>query len=133
METKKRSVKLKKAGYWVTTVLLCLGMISGGIAQLVMAKTNAEGMIHLGYPYYMMPILGAWKTFGVIGLWVPEFVLVKEWAYAGFFFELSGAVVSHMARGDGVEKWMAPFIFIVLVIISWRLRPQKRRLETNVW
>jgi len=132
METEKsRNVnKFKKWGCWVSTILLSLGMLAGGISQIFQAKANADGMIQLSYPLYFMTILGTWKILGVIVLLIPGYTLVKEWAYAGFFFAMSGAVISHIVTGDGVEKWIPPFIFMLLTIASWKLRPENKKIKT---
>lgn len=122
------SNKPRFIGYWITTILLCFGMFSGAIAQLVRFQPNVDGMIRLGYPLYMLSILAPWKILGVIVLLMPGQPLVKEWAYAGFFFLMSGAVVSHIASGDTFFQWIAPLIFTMLTVVSWYLRPPSRRL-----
>jgi DoxX-like family len=120
--------KSKHIGYWVVTGLLLFGMVAGGIAQIMYAKVNADGMARLGYPLYMMRILGIWKLAGAVVLVIPGYGLVKEWAYAGFFFLLTGAVMSHIAAGDTFFQWVAPLTFAILTVVSWYLRPANRRL-----
>lgn len=90
--------------YWVATGWLALGMLSTGVVQLLKRKEEVDLMTHLGYPLYFLTILGIWKILGVITILIPKFPLLKEWAYAGFFFAMSGAVISHLAMGeiDGV-------------------------------
>ena len=121
--------KQRNIAFWIVTGLLVLGMLSGGIAQLVRAKPNVEGTIKLGYPIYIMSILGVWKMLGVIVLLIPKFKLVKEWAYAGFFFAMSGAVISHLASGYGFIDFAAPLTFLILTVLSWWLRPDNRKLS----
>jgi hypothetical protein len=84
--------------------------------------------VHLGYPTYLLSILGAWKLLGVVALLLPGQPLVKEWAYAGFFFLLTGGVASHLLAGDSLAQtsWVA--IFAGLTGASWFLRPASRRL-----
>lgn len=114
--------------YWITTGLLTLGMLSGGIAQLAGAKWNADGMAHLGYPHYLMAIIGIWKILGVTALLWPGYRLLKEWAYAGFFFVMTGAVVSHLASGDGIKGIIAQSVFVILIMLSWYVRPESRKI-----
>ena len=118
----------KLTGYWIVTILLTLGMFSGGIAQVIQADANAAGMIRLGYPLYFMSILGVWKIFGVIVLLLPGSPLLKEWAYAGFFFVMTGAVLSHIISGDEIKHAIAPFILTILTVLSWNWRPANRRI-----
>ena len=120
--------KRNKIIYWTSTILLSLGMFAGGAAQLFKVKENVEGMIHLGYPIYFLGILGVWKILGVVALLVPRFPLLKEWAYAGFFFAMTGAVISHMASGDNFTLYSAPLVFSLLVMVSWYFRPSGRKL-----
>jgi len=114
--------------YWTATALLSLGMLSGGILQIVGAKWNVQGIVHLGYPRYFLYIIGSWKIVGVIALLIPKHRLLKEWTYAGFFFAMSGAVISHIASGDSISQWAAPFLFLILTLLSWYFRPADRRL-----
>ena len=123
--------KSSKIIYWVATVLLALGMFSGGLAQLLREKQNVEGIVHLGYPVYFMTILGAWKILGVIAILIPKFRLVKEWAYAGFFFAMTGAAISHIASGDGFMEYLAPLFFMLLTAVSWYFRPTGRKLSSR--
>jgi DoxX-like family len=120
--------KSKKIAYWIVTGLLCFGMLLGSTAQLLRAKPNVDGMISLGYPLYVLTILGIWKYLAVFTILIPKYPLVKEWAYAGLFFVLSGGVISHLASGEGVIKAMPVFVFMCLDVASWYLRPDDRRL-----
>src|ERR1700712_5257871 len=86
--------------YWVATALMSVGMLGSGIGQVLRAKQMVDIITHLGYPVYMMTILGTWKILGVIAILVPGFKLVKEWAYAGLFFTMTGALISHLVMGD---------------------------------
>ena len=81
-------IKRNKIIYWIATIWLSLGMVSSGIVQLIHLKEEADLMTHLGYPLYFLTIIGVWKMLGVIAILVPKFPLVKEWAYAGFFFAM---------------------------------------------
>ncbi|WP_212005237.1 DoxX family protein [Chitinophaga sp. HK235] len=125
----KTNDKRRQAAYWVTTGLLTAGMLSGGICQVMRISWNVNGMLHLGYPLYFMTLLGIWKILGVTALLLPGLKLVKEWAYAGFFFVMTGAVISHLVSGDGVQAVIAQTVFVVLVVLSWWLRPANRRLD----
>lgn len=126
-----KSGQRKRIGYWVATGLLVFGMVAGGIGQLTYAKFNVDGMTHLGYPLYTMRIIGAWKLLGVVAILIPGYGLLKEWAYAGFFFILTGAVISHIVSGDPFQAWVAPLVFVGLTVLSWYLRPANRRLTTG--
>jgi len=87
-----------------------------------------EVLQHLGYPVYLLKILGWWKPLGAIALLVPRFPRLKEWAYAGIFFNMTGAAASHIARGDDVDALIWPGVFSLLTLTSWALRPQSRAL-----
>jgi uncharacterized membrane protein YphA (DoxX/SURF4 family) len=86
------------------------------------------GMAHLGYPAYFATLLGIWKLLGVVAILAPGFPRVKEWAYAGIFFDLTGAAVSHAASGDGAANVLTPLVILAVVIASYMLRPDSRRL-----
>ncbi|OJW77394.1 MAG: DoxX-like family protein [Bacteroidetes bacterium 46-16] len=123
--------KRNKIIYWVATAWLALGMVSTALVQLFRARAGAGGLDsirHLGYPLYILTILGVWKLLGVIAVLMPKFPLLKEWAYAGFFFVVTGAVFSHFALGDGAKEFFGPVLLLTLVLISWYFRPADRRL-----
>ncbi len=120
--------KTKKIIYWIATCWLALGMTSTGIVQVMKMKEEADMITKLGYPLYFLTILGIWKLLGVIAVLVPKFPLVKEWAYAGFFFAMSGALFSHLAAGDKEAlAYFGPSLLLVLTITSWYLRPDSRK------
>ncbi len=96
--------KRNKIIYWVATIWLALGMVSTGIVQLIQMDEEKQMMTDLGYPTYLMAILGGWKILGVIAILIPKFPLLKEWAYAGFLFAMSGAVISHIIVADPIGK-----------------------------
>lgn len=114
--------------YWVATIWLALGMTSTGVVQLIQMKEEADVFVKLGYPAYLMTILGVWKILGVVAVLLPKFPLVKEWAYAGFFFAMSGALFSHAAVGDSAVEFFGPSLLIVLTVVSWSFRPAERKL-----
>jgi uncharacterized membrane protein YphA (DoxX/SURF4 family) len=122
--------KAKAIGYWVTTALVAFAIGSGGAAQLAHMPQNVEGMMHLGYPAYLLTILGVWKVAGTVAILAPGFPRLKEWAYAGIFFDLTGAAASHAASGDVVWHIVAPSVLAVLTVASWALRPPSRVLGT---
>jgi uncharacterized membrane protein len=122
-------MKNKAIVYWATTIILALAMFSGGVAELVRQRDTVAGMVHLGYPLYFITIIGCWKVLGTIALLVPRFPRVKEWAYAGIFFNMTGAAISHAACGDAAWHVIVTLAFAVLAIASWALRPSTRRLD----
>jgi uncharacterized membrane protein len=119
--------------YWVATGLFVFGMTASGISQILHLKEMNEIITHLGYPLYLMTLLGVWKILGVIAILVPKFKLVKEWAYAGFFFLLTGALISHLAMGDGGKAIFGPLFQTTFLIVSWyfRLANSKLNLENQ--
>lgn len=128
MQNAKSASKRNKIIYWIATVWLCLGMVSSGIVQFIKMKEEVDLFTHLGYPIYFLTILAIWKFLGVIAVLIPKFPLVKEWAYAGFFFAMTGALFSHIALGDGFQESFGPVLLIVLTVVSWYFRPTERRL-----
>jgi len=120
--------KRNKIIYWIATVWLALGMAATGYVQLIRMNEEAGMMARLGYPLYFLTILGVWKMLGVIAVLVPKFPLLKEWAYAGFFFAMSGAVFSHAAIGDSAKEFFGPCLLIVLTVVSWYFRPAGRKI-----
>ena len=116
--------------YWIATGLFSLGMLTSGIQQLLGAKEMTDMIVHLGYPLYLMNILGIWKILGVIVILIPRFKLVKEWAYAGFFFVMTGALISHLACSDfEVKAILGPVFQTVFIILSWYFRSQNRKVS----
>jgi uncharacterized membrane protein YphA (DoxX/SURF4 family) len=120
--------KTNKIVYWIATIWLALGMTSTGIVQFIKMKEEAAMMAHLGYPLYMLTLLGVWKILGAVAVLIPKFPLVKEWAYAGFFFVMSGAVFSHLAVGDDAKDFFGPVLLLVLTFVSWYFRPADRKI-----
>lgn len=123
--------KTKKITYWIATLWLSLGMVATGAGQLFQTKTGQGGvdsLNHLGYPLYLLTILGVWKILGVVAALIPGYPLLKEWAYAGFFFVMSGAMISHIAVGDSVVKVLPSLLLLVLTALSSYLRPADRKL-----
>ena len=123
--------KRNKIIYWITTIWLSLGMIVVGTGQLFKMKAGQGGvdMIkHLGYPVYFLTIIGVWKILGVVAVLIPKFPLLKEWAYAGFFFVMSGAIFSHIAIGDPISALFPSFLLLILTVVSWYFRPVNRKI-----
>lgn len=120
--------KRNKIIYWIATIWLSLGMLSTGIVQLLRTKEEVDMMTRLGYPVYFLTIIAVWKILGVVAVLIPKFPLLKEWAYAGFFIAMSGAVVSHLIVGDEAKELFGPTLLLVLTVVSWYFRPADRKL-----
>jgi hypothetical protein len=121
--------KRKLITYWIATALLAIGMLQSGIFAVLRTKQWIDLVTALGYPVYFLTILGIWKILGVIAILIPGFKLVKEWAYAGFFFAMTGALVSHLACGDdGLKAIIGPFMQTIFIILSWHFRPADRKI-----
>lgn len=123
--------KAKKIIYWVATIWLSLGMASTGIVQIMHLDADVARMQHLGYPIYFLTLLGIWKILGVVAILSPRFAVVKEWAYAGFFFAMSGAVISHIVLHDPLLEILPSVWLIVLTVVSWSLRPESRKMKAS--
>src|SRR6202795_1619022 len=123
--------KRNKIIYWISTLWLALGMISTGGVQLFQGKEGQGGVdmiTHLGYSVYLLTILGIWKILGVVAVLIPKFPLLKEWAYAGFFFIMSGAIFSHIAVGDPVSELIPSLLLLTLTVVSWYFRSADRKI-----
>ncbi|ELR70067.1 hypothetical protein C900_04108 [Fulvivirga imtechensis AK7] len=120
--------KRNKIIYWISTLWLALGMVSTGIVQLIKMEEEVDNFTTLGYPLYLMTILGICKMLGVVAVLVPKFPLIKEWAYAGFFFMMSGAIISHLASGDPSMELFGPALLLTLTAVSWYFRPSDRKI-----
>ena len=117
--------------YWVTTSFLAAGLLSGGINYLLVTSFAYHGVVEvLGYPPHFLLILGTWKVLGAIALMVPGYPRLKEWAYAGVFINMTGAIAAYLLTGYGIDHFPAPIVFVLLIMISWATRPASRRLPT---
>ena len=122
-------MRTKKIIYWIATIWLALGMASTGIIQLLRMEQDIDRMAVLHYPVYLLTLLGIWKILGVIAILLPKLPILKEWAYAGFFFAMSGAVFSHSASGSPVSEIFPSLLLLVLTGVSWYCRPVGRKLN----
>lgn len=113
--------------YWATTVIVAAEFLVGGVMDLMRVPPFFGVMLHLGYPPYFSVIIGIWKVLGAVAVLLPRSARLKEWAYAGMVFDLTGAAASHLAVGDGAGALVAPLVFAGLVMVSWALRPLTRR------
>ncbi|MBK7932240.1 MAG: DoxX family protein [Pyrinomonadaceae bacterium] len=120
--------KAHKIIYWIATIWLALGMTSSAVVQLMRIPEGVENVARLGYPSYLLTILGIWKILGVLAILAPKLPLVKEWAYAGFFFVTTGALVSHVTMGDPFGEIFPSVLLMILTVVSWYFRPAGRKL-----
>lgn len=118
----------KTIGYWVSTGLFALALGASGVGYLAGAMN--EALFGLGYPLHFVYVLGTWKVLGAIALLVPALPRVKEWAYAGFFFNLTGAAVAHLAV-DGAAGAVPPLVLLAILGVSYYLRPANLSLPAS--
>lgn len=127
MNSGKITSRVLHITYWVTTIIMAITFFVTGVGNLVPFKHIAQDMSHLGYPPYFLNILGTWKILAAITIVIPGVSRLKEWAYAGMMFDLTGAAFSRSASGDGVRMVIVPVVIAGLVVISWALRPEENK------
>ncbi len=121
--------KGRKIGYWVATVLVAFAIGLGGVVDAVGIPEALEAFRGLGYPDYFATILGVWKVAGAVVILLPRMPLVKEWAYAGIAFDLTGGSASLAFNGDPVPNILVPLVLMGLLVASWMFRPAGRLLS----
>ena len=125
-------MKRNKIIYWAVTIFLSIGMLAGGIQQMLQIGGYNDIVKQLGYPQYLLSILGVWKILGVIAILIPKSPLLKEWAYAGFFFAMSGAAISHFLVSKSLTDALPSLILLIVIFLSWYFRPVERKLNTPI-
>ena len=120
--------KGKTIAFWLLTGLIVVSQGASGIADLLKVQGMVDGVTELGYPTYILTILGPFKKLGAIVLTIPGLLRLKEWAYAGFFFDFSGAFLSHVYHGDSIDLMLPALIAVLVLLGSYFLRPESRRL-----
>ncbi|HEX8576370.1 MAG TPA: DoxX family protein [Flavobacterium sp.] len=129
MENKGNTqAKVRLIAYWATTIAISAVLLNAGINNVLQRSPYIDWLHNMGYPTYFAVVIGTWKILGVITILIPRFPLLKEWAYAGFFFLLSGAIISHAIIGDNPAFQI---IMLILIVLSWFLRPSDRKLLAN--
>jgi uncharacterized membrane protein YphA (DoxX/SURF4 family) len=121
----------RKVAYWVTTSFAAMALGATGAANLLRVPAIRESLGHLGYPAYFAIILGTWELLGAAAIVAPNVPRLTEWAYAGIFFVLTGAALSHAAAGDPVGKVIVPLALLAVVIVSWTYRPRPAVLRSS--
>jgi hypothetical protein len=122
---------LLTVGYWFFTLVVSYEMVAGSMWDLLRIEFVRTVFDALGYPHYMLTIIGVWKLPCAVVLLLPRLLRAKEWAYAGAFFNYSGAAASHLLAGDVSGKWVGPAMLGAFTVASWALRPQERRLSSE--
>jgi DoxX-like family len=129
--------RTRKITYWFASLVLAAALVGTGVQQLLRveavgatAPPFAWGIVQLGYPVYVLTILGTWKLLGAVAILIPKYALVKEWAYAGIVFLLTGALFSHVASGDPWGELIPATVLLVLTLLSWYFRPADRKVFT---
>jgi uncharacterized membrane protein YphA (DoxX/SURF4 family) len=127
-----QSMKLKSVAYWVSTALIAAAFVLGGAIDAAAQPPAVAFLAHLGCPAYFATLIGVWQVLGGLSVLVPRFPRLKEWAYAGIVFDLTGAAVSHAASVDGASRVVVPLALVAIGFASWRLRPESRKLGAAV-
>ena len=125
---KTRSEWARTIAYWALTIAVAFEMVAGGIWDVLRIEFVRVSLTRLGYPLYLLYILGPPKFLCAIALLVPRFPRFKEWAYAGAVINYMGAAASLLLTGRPAAEWVAPVFFAVLAMGSWALRPAGRKL-----
>ena len=123
-----RTAWVRAIGYWLFTILVAFEMAAGALWDLLSIEYVRAVLTHLGYPLYVLYILGVWRIPCALVLLLPRLPRLKEWAYAGAIFNYTGAAASHFLAGDGGGAWIGPLVLTVFTLVSWALRPAARRL-----
>jgi energy-converting hydrogenase Eha subunit C len=116
----------RRLAFWGTTGIFAGLMIFSGVLYLSGAPMIRQTLAHLGYPGYLLVILGTAKLVGAIALVQNRVPILREWAYAGFTIDLVGAIASHLFSGDPVAVAAVPAVFLLVLALSYALRPEPR-------
>jgi len=127
-EPRTRVFWIRTIGYWVLTLIVAWEMLAGSMWDLLQIEVVRSVFAELHYPLYLLYIIGVWKLPCALALLAPRFGRLKEWAYAGAFFNYTGAAASHVLSGQGASHWVGPVVFAAVTLGSWALRPPSRRL-----
>lgn len=122
---------IRTIAFWFLTVIIAQELLAGSTWALLRNPFDRAQLTHLGYPLYLLYILGVWKFGGGVVILLPRFKRLKEWAYAGAVFDFSGGAASHLFLRDGPQTWAYPAILVAVTLISWALRPDGRRLPSS--
>ncbi|RBQ06213.1 DoxX family protein [Pedobacter miscanthi] len=107
--------------YWIATIIFALMMIMDGFGGITQQEAGKEVFKHLGYPMYLLIIVGIAKLLGAISILQNKYVAIKEWAYAGFAINFIGAFASRAFAGDGVSLLIPPVIALCIMFIPYIL------------
>ncbi len=125
-QTRRWIAVSRNVAYWIFTMLVAYEMVAGGFWDLLGIKYVREVLAHLGYPMYLLFIIGIGKIPCAAALLARGFPRLREWAYAGAFFNYWGAMASHFAVGDPAGKWLGPLFFVAFTVLSRALLPEER-------
>ena len=123
-------VRWRGVVYWIATGIITAELLFGGVVDLFRwpeVATQWFGVTGIGFPLYFGTILGTWKLLGALALVVPRFPVLKEWAYAGFTFTMTGAIATNLAVGAGLVASVAAAALLLIGAASWWLRPTSRK------
>lgn len=121
--------KGKLIAYWIITVLVAANYAFAGVMYIGRGPDVQMGAKALGYPVYFFVILGVWKLLGAAAILLPRMPVVKEWAYAGMFINLTAATASSAVMGMPMQHIISPMVMLLFVVLSWALRPASRRFS----
>ena len=128
MESAIKTERSRAIVYWLTTAILAMELLVGGMWDLLMLPQVQEVILRVGYPVYFLVILGVWKLLGSIAIIIPRFPRLKEWAYAGVVFNLTGALASNLVSGVHDVTTVVYLVGMTgITAVSWALRPPSRR------
>ena len=121
----------RKSIYITSTAILVVELMAGAFMDLAQLPYVVGDVRSLGYPSYILYIVGVWKVLAVGALLWPRLPRLREWAYAGVFFEMSGAVESHLLAGHPFGRYAAPLVFTALTLVSWWLQQDRVSVHTR--
>jgi len=123
-------MKKTKIIYWILTGLFAFLMLGSAIPDILSVPVAVAGFKQMGYPLYLLPFLGIAKLLGVVALFIPGYPRLREWAYAGLMFDLTGATYSIISSGAPASAWVPMIIPILLAIGSYVF--YHKRLKASV-
>lgn len=122
-------MKKLKTWFWIATIIFALMMIMDGVGGITQQEAGKEVLKHLGYPMYLLIIVGIAKLLGAASILQNKFTAIKEWAYAGFAINFIGAFASRAFVGDGISLLIPPLVALVIMFIPYILW---KKLASNV-